>query len=153
MSKPIPVLEAEFHHDGRGPETLLSTSLIEAAHCTGPGDLVSFAALSTKGDVAALAPVVIEAADAGDGVAAAIIDEATAAHASLLAAVVRALDPWGAPPPVAFAGGLIAPGRLLRERSERAIMSVLQIVEVLPRAIDAATGAASIARARAAQSA
>lgn len=135
------------HHDGRGPATTLSQLLTEAAHTEKAGDLVSFAALSTKGDVAALAPVVIAAAAGGDEVAARIVEEATAAHASLVAAVVRALDPWPAPPPVAFSGGLIAPGRPLRERSLRAIQAVLQIVNIVPRTIDPAAGAAALARA------
>lgn len=137
------------HHDGRAPATLLTRTLTQAAHCESAGDLVAFAALSTKGDVAALAPVVIAAADEGDEVAGAIVADATAALASLLAAVVRSLDPWSAPPPVAFAGGLILPGRPLRERALEAIMSVLQISEILPRTIDAAAGAAAIARQRA----
>jgi glucosamine kinase len=136
------------HHDGRGQTTTLSTLLTDAAHCESAGDLVSFAALSTKGDVAALAPLIISAADEGDAVAAAIVADATAAHASLVAAVVRSLDPWPSPPPVAFSGGLIAPGRPLRERSLKAIMSVLQISEVVARTIDPAGGAAAIARER-----
>lgn len=138
------------HHDGRGQDTSLTHILTEAAHCDSAGDLVAFAALSTKGDVAALAPLVIAAADDGDAVAAAIVADATSAHASLVAAVVRSLDPWPAPPPVAFAGGLIAPDRPLRERSLKAIMSVLQIAEVVPRTIDAAAGSAAIARERSA---
>ncbi len=136
------------HHDGRGPATMLSERLVAAAHCATPDDLVSFVALSTKGDVAGLAPIVIEAAEAGDAVASVIIDDATAAHASLVAAVVRALDPWPAPPPIAFTGGLIKPGGLLRERTGRAVGAVLQVTEILQRPVDAAAGAASMARAR-----
>jgi glucosamine kinase len=139
------------HYDGRGQATVLAERLVEAAHCASPEELVSFAALSTKGDVAALTPIIAEAAAQGDAVAAAIIDEATAAHASLVAAVVRRLDPWPAAPPVGFAGGLIAPGRPLRERALAAISSVLQIADVLDRTVDGAVGAAAIARERAGQ--
>lgn len=134
------------HHDGRGPHTVLVKLLVEAAHCETPDELVSFTALSTKGDVAALAPVIIAAADAGDVVASGIVDEATAAHSSLMAAVVRRLDPWPEPPPIALTGGLIAPGRALREHTLRAVRSALQTFEVLERPIDAAAGAAAIAR-------
>jgi len=137
------------HHDGRGQDTILMRTLVEAAHCSKPEELVSFAALSTKGDVAALAPVIIAAADAGDVVASGIVDHATNAHASLVAAVVRRLDPWPDAPPIGFAGGLIAPGRALRERTLRAVRAALQVMAVLERPIDAAAGAAAIARERA----
>jgi N-acetylglucosamine kinase-like BadF-type ATPase len=123
-------------------------TLVEAAHCTAPEELVSFAALSTKGDVAALAPVIIAAADEGDIVASGIVNHATNAHASLVAAVVRRLDPWPDPPPIGFTGGLIAPGRALRERTLNAVRAALQVMDVLDRHIDAAEGAAAIARDR-----
>lgn len=133
--------------DGRGPHTSLERSLVRTAHCRVPEDLIGFASGAPKRDIARLAEAIIVDAEAGDAIADAIVSEASTALASLVASVVRKLDPWDSPPPVAFTGGLVSPGRPLRDRTRISVMSVLQILHIMERLIDAAAGAASLARA------
>lgn len=134
--------------DGRGPHTSLEESLVRAARCRVPEDLIGFAGGAPKAEIARLAEAVIRDANAGDPIADAIVQDAATSLAALVASVVRKLDPWPEPPPVAFTGGLVSPGRPLRERTQVAVMSVLQIMHIVERLIDAAAGAAALARAR-----
>ena len=102
-------------------------------------ELIAWAAGATKGMIGALAPVVIEHADAGDAAAVRIRDHALA---ELTLLVVTAARRAGlANPPIALHGGLIAPGGPLRER----LAAALAGMRVLDRTVDAAMGAARLA--------
>lgn len=95
-------------HDGVGPATRLTEVLCTSAAVQGIAGLVRWSTTATTAEVAALAPAVIATAERGDAVAGQI------RHAAI-AALCRLAKAAGAEPaPVAFSGGLIAPGGPLR---------------------------------------
>ena len=66
-----------------------------------------------------------------------------------VSALYDRLGPWDTPPAVALAGGLVEPGRPLREPALREIEALtIPVAIVMPR-VDAARGAAALARYRA----
>ena len=102
--------------DGRAQPTLLADRLLAAFGLTKPQELVG--AVYRGGDraaLAALAPVVLQAAEDGDRAAEAIVTEAAAELASAAAAAARQLN-LGPAFPVALAGGLLAGSPGYRDR-------------------------------------
>jgi N-acetylglucosamine kinase-like BadF-type ATPase len=106
--------------DGRGP----ATTLVEAAAARfdGLADLAIriHSAARPANEIAQFAPRVLEAADAGDPVAASIADDSAEELVVLVRAAVaaarRGTGGAGTPVPVAVGGRLLAPGRPLRRR-------------------------------------
>ena len=126
-------------HDGLGPVTHLAESLCAAAQVAGIGALVHWSATADPGQVAALGPAVLACADAGDRVAMTLRDAAVEALAQLaLAAGADRL-------PVALSGGLLAPGRPLRDRVAAALETTHHAT-VLRRSVDPCRGAPILAR-------
>jgi len=109
--------------EGRGPTTALTSHLLEAVGAASPEGLLSWIQAAEKGEVAVLAPLVVEMAREGDPVAARRVEEAVTALESHVQALQRRLREElakdGAPPdpevPVALTGGLIGPGGSLRD--------------------------------------
>ena len=101
--------------DGRGPDSSLGAVLLVAAGVTRPRELVGWAARATKGEIAALSVLVAAEAEAGDAVAAGIVERAVAAIRSHLVAALGRTEEWADRPVVALAGGLVGEGRPLRE--------------------------------------
>lgn len=95
--------------DGRGEGTTLAAALARALRLESEPALVRWSLTASPGEVASLAQAVHEAAGGGDAVAAGILERA----AGELERLVRALGPG--PAEVAMAGGLLRPGRPLRE--------------------------------------
>ena len=128
--------------DGRERPTVLTRLLVQAAAVADPQGLVAMTARADKGEVAALTPVVIRCADAGDAVAGRILDDAVV---ELVRQVEVSAYRVGYRPPfqVALAGGLVAEGGPFRQR----------IVEGLERhgfgvrteTVDGARGAVTLA--------
>ncbi len=133
-------------HDGRGNPTTLTSSVLHATGVAAPEGLVGWSAAASKGDVGALAPLVCVAANAGDIAAKSILDGAAHELATHVLALNARLGPWSEPPLLALAGGLVGPGGPLRERVIAAVERLLVPVRPLERPVDAAAGAASIAR-------
>jgi len=128
--------------DGRGPPTALSTSLSTHCGATSGHDLADWAARSTKAGIAGLAPLVVQAADAGDVVGTEIIERAVSdlvAHVR----VVRSRCDQGPSLEVMLWGGLVAPGGPLRGRTVAALREAG--VEVGSGTLDAVMGAARLA--------
>lgn len=105
--------------DGRGPKTTLADVLLDAWQAETPHQLIRrvYAPGVTKADIAATAPLVIAAAEAGDAVAVGIVERAGDGLAELVVSLARRV-PFTAPPPVACTGGLILHSELLRRRVE-----------------------------------
>lgn len=144
--------------DGREGETALAGPLLDRCDVESVDELVVWVDGASKGDVAALAPLVIEGAEAGDAVAEAVVDSAVEA---LRAHVEAALSAVGSAPDdvddggdgqtagreglqIVLWGGLVAPGGPLRGRLEGALRGVG--VDVETRAVDPPMGAADLAR-------
>lgn len=96
--------------DGREGATILSATLLEALHLPDPQSLIPWAASAGKGEVAALAPLVLDAAAQGDRGAGAILDRALEEIRFHLREVASRWAPWGAPIPFAMVGGLVEEG-------------------------------------------
>jgi N-acetylglucosamine kinase-like BadF-type ATPase len=130
--------------DGRIPHTALTAVLLAAAGLSSPDELIAWTAGATKAQIAALAPSVLSCASRGDESAVAIRDHAVAA---LLVMTVAAAARSGAETlTIALTGGLIAGNGPLRAHLSEAIRERLPRADITDRAVDAALGAARIAR-------
>ena len=135
--------------DGRGEHARYMDAVLAQTKVVSEEGLVRWAAGASKGDVAALAPIVFDAAQRGSLSAQDAIDDAAAELAMHVAALYDRLGPWDTPPAVALSGGLVEPGRPLREPLLREIEALTIPVAIVEERVDAARGAAALARARA----
>lgn len=103
--------------DGRGPATRLLDDLLSRLQCSQATDLVPaiYRFADDPGAVAALSPLVFEAAESGDEVAGWIVAVEGRDLAATAAAVARKLDFGNGPFPLAMAGGVLLGNRLLCE--------------------------------------
>jgi N-acetylglucosamine kinase-like BadF-type ATPase len=131
--------------DGRTPPTALTAALLPAAGVTAAPELIAWSAAATKAQLAALAPAVLAAADRGDPAAVAIRDRAVSEIATC--ALTAARRTGVAAPPFALTGGLLAAGGPLRAGVSAAILSALPGAVIVDGTVDAALGAARLARA------
>ncbi len=130
-------------HDRRGPATSLSNDLLTAA-LPDLDALVRWSTGAEPGEIASIAPAVLDAARRGDAIARGITE---AAADELVAHVAALVDkfPGKAAIPVALAGGNLEPERALRPL-------VLKRLQRLPRAsaietpLDPVLGALALAR-------
>jgi glucosamine kinase len=130
--------------DGRGPATVLSEAIPAAAGVGDAGSLMAWAREAMPAAVAALGAAVQDAARQGDRVADGIVRDAAA---GLLAHVValRSWLPAQPPIPVVLAGGALRPGSALRAAVD-ALCDGTPGIEIRDRSVDAARGAAWLAR-------
>jgi N-acetylglucosamine kinase-like BadF-type ATPase len=98
-----------------------------------------------KGDVAALARMVIDAAGEGDAAALAVVDEAAAGLAEHAEALWAQLGPWSGAVPVVFHGGVLSSPLVAGAVRARLEASPHALV-VRPAAADAVEGALRFAR-------
>ena len=123
-------------------------TILAATYVATPEGLVRWAAGAAKADIAALAPIVFDAALRNVASACRIVDDAACEVALHVAALHERLRPWPTPPTVALSGGLISPGRPLRDYVIRQIELLDLSLPIFARTIDAALGAAALARSR-----
>lgn len=129
--------------DGREEASELGPRLLERLGLDAPQDLVVWVADASRAEVAALAPAVVELADAGVRPAGEIVDDAVEELVAAVEAVLGRLEPWEAPPPLALTGGLLDPDGPLRPRVARAAGRLdLRLEE---GAVDPVRGAARLA--------
>jgi glucosamine kinase len=143
----LAVIRAALHaHDGRAGETRLLPLVLEQAGVGDPQELIAWSAAAARADIAALAPGAIELATI-DATAAGIIDGAARDLAEHIAALHARLGPWSGTVPIAFTGGLISVDRPLRSYLESALVEWQLDIALLDREVNAALGAAEMARA------
>ena len=103
--------------DGTGPKTVMCELVLDRLGISNPRHILH--KVSATGDVrcevAALAPLVLEAAALGDTVANDIVRNALAEAVKLVAAVANQLA-FSAPYPLMLAGGVVCRNRLFRDR-------------------------------------
>jgi glucosamine kinase len=128
-------------HDGRGSATLLATVLLDALGVPSPEDLVPWAPRAEKAAIASLAPLVAEVAADGDEVARDLVREALGDLRRLLGVACAYAGPGAA---VVLGGGLILPGRPLREGVEALVHSLG--ARLVTRPLLPQRGAAALAR-------
>uniref|UniRef100_A0A5B7BGR0 N-acetyl-D-glucosamine kinase n=1 Tax=Davidia involucrata TaxID=16924 RepID=A0A5B7BGR0_DAVIN len=99
-------------HDGRGPQTMLTNSILSSLELSSPDELIGWTyADPSWARIAALVPVVVSCAEAGDKIANKILDDAVQELALCVKAVVQRLcldgeDGSGAFP-VVMVGGVL----------------------------------------------
>ena len=128
--------------DGREPATALTGAILTAAQVNEPQELIPWGIAATPRELAALAPVVFNAAAAGDVRANSLVGfavEELVLHIRALA--IRLFMDERAAAPVAFSGGLLAKGSLLRKRLEHRLKSAVPGAQIRPGEIIAARGA------------
>jgi len=133
-------------HDGRGEATSLAATALAHADVDAPEALIAWAACASKREIAALAPAVAAAAENGDAVARRIVEEAAGELVAHVAALHDRLGPWKTAPGLALSGGLIAPGGPLRAAVVEALRVHGPACTLAEGKVDAARGAASLAR-------
>jgi N-acetylmuramic acid 6-phosphate etherase len=103
--------------DGRGPETSLCRSLLDQLRLNEPDELIAtiYQRSLDRSAIAALAPLVLKAAKAGDAVASDIAQSGADQLAAAIAATARRLA-LPAAFPLAIAGGLLLSSSSYRER-------------------------------------
>lgn len=101
--------------DGRGPETTLTGLLMSHWRVATPQQLILtiYGAEVRKSDIAASAPVIVNAAREGDEVALRLLDSAAVQLASLVGSLLQRV-PFATPPSVAVTGGLLLQSPELR---------------------------------------
>jgi glucosamine kinase len=134
---------AAWAADGRGGETELLTRLSSDLAIAEPQGLIRWVATAAKADIAALAPIICEVAETGDGVAAGIIHDAVTSLERHVAALLTHLGPWSGLPGLALAGGLLAPGGPLRNLLTAAL--VQYPCACMDTRVEAVRGAARLA--------
>lgn len=104
--------------DGRAPATTLARAFARPTGVGEPTELPEWVAGAAKRDVAALAPIVLQAAQAGDGAAARVVRTTLEGVRALLAAALARTSKWTGPPPLALSGGLVREVSVLRKPVE-----------------------------------
>ncbi|MBI3732856.1 MAG: ATPase [Chloroflexi bacterium] len=133
-------------HDGRAPATDLTARLLARLGLSRPEDLITWAYSPawTRDQVAALAPLALSAAEAGDAVAAGIVGEGVRALALCVRVVAERLGLDSAPYAVVLSGSLFR-AALYEDLMRGALAEqAARAMPVVP-AVDAATGAAWLA--------
>jgi glucosamine kinase len=128
--------------DGREPPTALSGSILTAAEVNAPEELIPWAIAGSPTTIAALAPVVLATAAAGDARANALVAlaaEELIVHVRALA--IRLFGDERAAIPVAFSGGLLHKGSLLRKKLEQRLRSAVPGAQLRSAEIIAVRGA------------
>lgn len=128
--------------DGREPETALTGAILTTLQLDETTDVIAWAARASMADLASLAPIVMSVADTGDLRANALVAlavEELVLHVRALARQLFADE--RAALPVAFSGGLLGRGSMLRKRVEHRLKSLVPGAEVRGDAVDAARGA------------
>ena len=124
--------------DEREPPTALVGAILTAAQVDDVHGLVGWAAAATPADLATLAPIVASVADGGDLRANSLLSMASEELVLHVRTLARHLfGDERASVPVAFAGGLLSPGALLRKRVEHRMKTAvpgaqLRTEEVVP---------------------
>lgn len=112
--------------DGREPETSLVGAMLTAAELEEVESLIPWAASATVSQIAALAPVVVASAEAGDLRANALLGLAAEELVLHVRTLARSLfEDERAAMQVALGGGLLEPGSALRRRVEHRLKSAV----------------------------
>jgi len=133
-------------HDGTDIPTRLQALILSHLNLESPEDLIGWIYDPQRHvqDIAAIAPLVLDAAQAGDPAAAGIVTQAADALANAVAAVAHRLA-FHEEVPIAFAGSLLARSDFYRDMVEQAIHTRMPGAQVLDRPSDPAVGAALMA--------
>jgi glucosamine kinase len=128
--------------DGREPESALLGAIMTVTQIDDPSELITWAAAATNDEIAALAPLVMRAADGGDMRANTLVTiaaEELVLHVRTLAR--RLFGDERAAIPVAITGGMMGRGSLLKRFVEHRLKSAVPGANVRHETVDGARGA------------
>ena len=128
--------------DGREGSTALTGSILTATELRSSEELIAWAGAASTSSIARLAPVVMATASAGDPRATALVSlaaEELVVHIRALA--LRLFGDERAAIPVAFSGGLLQKGSLLRKKLEQRTRSAVPGAQIRSGEIIPARGA------------
>ncbi|MBN1919094.1 MAG: hypothetical protein JW889_14405 [Verrucomicrobia bacterium] len=133
--------------DGRGPQTALTRPLLDAAGLRGVDEIIPwlYALDEPKPTVARLAPVVIEAAGAGDGAAKIIVEYGASELARWAAVAAQRIGASGEALAVVASGGLFEHNELYRRLFEGRVKLELPHARFVTPQHEPAYGAALLA--------
>jgi len=133
--------------DGRDLPTDLSARILDFLKLAAPSELVDwvYAPERSIAEVAALAPVLLDAAEAGDLVALDVVAAGADALANAVDATARHLGLWEQPFPLVMAGGLLLTHDFYREVLVQAVHTRVPNARPMQPRADAAVGAALLA--------
>ncbi len=133
-------------YDGRSGETLLTRPILERLGCDREEALVHrvYRELARE-EIGALAPLVQQAADLGDGEAQSIIDDAAREFVRAAESVIGKLDLAGKTFRMVLSGGLWKAVPVLRQDFDRLIKKVAPWASVSELAVEPARGAVAMA--------
>lgn len=133
-------------HDGSGPDTVLDSVLRQELGVSEWSQLVArvYGGDLDRARIAALAPLVLQAAKEGDAVAMSVVDGAVLGLSGQIAAVARRLHADGRAR-LAYSGGVVVGSSLLREKIGRQLAAQGCIVENAPLRLAPVLGAALLA--------
>ncbi|MCH7991111.1 MAG: hypothetical protein IIC35_01670 [Gemmatimonadetes bacterium] len=129
--------------DGRARSTAMRADLLLGCDVERVEDLIGWVGAASKADVAALAPVVSEAANAGDAVATEIVEGAVRALVGHVTAALDSTGGWDESAPLVLWGGLLAEDGALHSRMVEALSEANVVLSV--RELDPPMGAAKLA--------
>ena len=137
--------------DGRGPRTLLTDMVLAQMRLNSPTELVHAIYMGGlhRYAIATIAPVVQQAADAGDGMAAEIVDRAAAELSAAAGSVIARLGMRGDPFPTVLAGGVFRGLPSLISKVAARLAEVAPRSEVRRLEVEPALGAVTLALAAA----
>lgn len=134
-------------YDGRGPATLLTDTVLAHWRLGGPEDLMQHIYIeeASPADVASLAAVVDRAAQAGDGVARAILQQAAEGLVTTIETVARRLGFTGSVP-CGLAGGVVVKSAFMASSVPAAARRRGLALEPVELVSEPAVGAVRLAR-------
>jgi N-acetylglucosamine kinase-like BadF-type ATPase len=137
--------------DGRGPVTLLTPMVLSRMQLADPTELISaiYGGGLQRYSIATIAPVVQTAADAGDAVAADILERAAGELAASAASVITRLDMRGEPFPTILSGGVFRGVPSLVEKVSARVSEIAPRSDVRRLDAEPALGAVTLALAAA----
>ena len=131
--------------DGRLSPTLITKLVYEQLKLSSVGEIVGFVYYKSRGkkDIAAIAPLLSDACDAGDAAALAIAEKQAAALAETASAVVEKLGMEGGE--LALLGSVLQRNRQIRSMFETAMIEKFPMLRCIDPKNDAAYGAVLLA--------
>lgn len=134
-------------YDGRLPATLLLDKVQAQLQLTHMNDIMHriYSDGLSRAEIAALSPLVIEAAQAGDAAACDLINQGTQLLADCILAVAKRLGFDNGPSELALVGGMFKAGEVFKRPFQEAVTARLPLCQIFPAELPPVLGACVLA--------
>lgn len=135
--------------DDIGPETMLTDMVLQKLGTSNPREILKYlsSGVDTRRDIAAIAPIVLDAAERHDRVARLIISDAVAEAVKLVASVSKGLA-LSRPYPLALAGGVVSGSQYFRDELSELLSRMQPAPEKISVVYEPVMGCLKIAQAK-----